>query len=168
METAALVSPEIWGKTGSKKSPSSFLGGESAQLGDGEERSFRANRSWKKSLCPHGALGAPCLYPSPSPPPSPLPLHLLAQREVSSFPTCCLLTPPPHYLSMLSPSTSSPSAGGADPIPRSTLLLSAPHLQSPSPPHHCGDVPAQPPAPCPPSQPWADNKTHVWGLLLGS
>lgn len=30
METTAPASPEIWGKTGFKKSPSSFLGGEAA------------------------------------------------------------------------------------------------------------------------------------------
>lgn len=142
METAALVSPEIWGKTGSKKSPYSFIGRRQHSLAEKRGASGPVGPG-KRVGVPMGSWGgAPRQCPSPAPPQSnpssTLFLNLLlAQREACLLPHLlrCLLKLPPRYLS----TTPVPPCSLA-PLP----LQPQPHL-----PLLTGAAPAQPPAPAP-------------------
>lgn len=171
METAALVSPEIWGETGSKKSPSSFLGGRQHSLA--EKRGAWGERVLEKELVsPRGPRASGQCPPLRAPPPSPPPPVLFhcsfwwPRVRPASFPTCrAAPSPPLHYLSAPSPATPSWGAKPSPPCSPAPPFLAAP------PPYlltHYGDAPAQLPAHCPPLQPWRERETHAWRLLLGS
>ena len=177
METAAPVSPEIWGKTGFKKSLSLFQAGRAAEL-CGEERSLRVTGSWKKSWCPPQAHCCPHQFLNPLPrrgePGSPwfsLCISCCPKERPASFPTYCADSS--HHLPVISPPSPSPSLpGGAEHCPLSQKCSSVPRsLKGHSSPfsHTVKMPPRQLPASvhCPPFQPWGQKETGV-GTLAGS
>lgn len=106
METAAPASPEIWGKTGFKKSPSSFQAGRAAWL-HGEERSLRVTGPWKKSQVPPRGPLPPHQCPKPPPVPGSLCISFCAREKPAFFLTYCSVSSHRPSIPPLSPKCSS-------------------------------------------------------------
>lgn len=159
METAALASPEIWGKTDSKKSPSSFLGG--GQHSSEERRGACERVLEEEQVSPPAQVSRP-------PPSVPLkPPYCVQALSAPPWPRLPAWLPPPkppHYLSTqllhLLLAAQSPSPG-------LTVLLAPPPLACPAPLlTPCGDALPSPQRTAPQNS--CGERRQVRRLLLGS